>query len=89
IGRNFLGDAPDEWQVGVFVARDCTPHLECLADLNTVRPDGGHAETVFNVGLRHPLSEHVVLMGSLGRQIDGIPGEARATTFYVGVQLLR
>lgn len=89
VGRNLVGDAPDEWPVGLFVARDCTPHLECLAEINAVRPDGGHAQTVFNVGMRHPLGEHVVLIGSLGRQIDGIPGEARATTFYLGVQLLR
>ena len=85
LARNFIERAPDEWQAGLFVAHDCSKRLQCLAEINTVKPDGENAETVLNIGLRRPLSEHLVLMGSIGHQFGG----SQPLVFYLGVQLLR
>jgi len=85
LSRNFLVDEPDEWQLGVFASRDCAEHVTCLAEVNSVHADGGGTETVVDVGATREIGEHLVLMGSLGRQIVG----EKRTVYYLGVQLLR
>ena len=86
LARHFVADEDDEWQGGAWMAHDCFESFECLAEVNTTWAEGESAATIVNLGLRHELNEHLILMGSLGRQVSG---EDRATVFYAGVQLLR
>jgi hypothetical protein len=86
LGRNFISGEPDEWQLGAFASRDCfVDGMQCLAEVVAVRADGGATETLGNLGARKEMSEHLVLLGSLGRELNGEHG----TLFYFGVQLLR
>jgi hypothetical protein len=85
LGRNFISSEPDEWKLGAFWSRDCIRGLNCLLEVNAVRADGGGTDTIVNLGARKELNEHLVLQGSLGRQVSG---EAH-TVFYLGVQLLK
>jgi hypothetical protein len=85
--RNFVAHAPDEWQAGAFVAHDCPNRIQCLAEINTTWTDTG-PQTLLNLGLRRPLSEHVILLLSAGRELSH--GEDRQQLlFYAGVQFLR
>jgi hypothetical protein len=86
LGRTFVGGAPDEWQLGVFASRDCLVEgLQCLAEIVAVRPDHAASEALAELGARLELSEHFVLLASLGRELNGEHG----SHFYVGVQLLK
>jgi hypothetical protein len=88
VSRNFIQNESDEWQAGAFWSRDCRPGPQCLAEINTVWPAGGPDEAVFNIGARETVNEHLVLLGSFGRQFTGA-GERQQFLFYLGVQLLR
>jgi len=87
VARHLVKDEDDAWQEGVFVARECTASLTCLAEVNVTRMDHQRSTVTLNLGMRHPLSDRVILMGSLGSEVSG---EARQPlVFYLGMQLLR
>ncbi len=88
ISRHFVMHEGDERQAGAFWSRDCRPGLQCLAEINTVWPASGPAEAVLNIGARKTVSEHLLLLGSFGRQFTGA-AERQQFLFYLGVQLLR
>ncbi len=88
LSRNFIEREPDEWQLGAYVARDCAHGIECLAELNATRTDGGGTATIFNLGVRHDLGPNLKLMASAGRQLDGAE-DRQQFLFYLGLQLLR
>ncbi len=86
--RHFVEKGNDAWQAGMFWARPCPRDWQCLAEINGSRDDHGTTQTIINLGTRHPISEHLVFMASLGRQISG--ERPRATpVFYLGVQVLK
>ena len=86
LGRDFISGAPDEWQLGAFGSRDCVVKgLQCLAEMVVVRPDHATSETLANLGARLELGEHFVVLGSIGRQLNG----EHSALFYVGFQLLK
>ncbi len=87
VARHLVVHDDDAWQGGAFVARDCTAVLTCLAEVNVMRVDHQRPAVTLNVGLRHPLSEHTVLMGSLGSEVSG--DGRQPLVFYLGMQLLR
>lgn len=87
VARHFAAREPDAWQVGLFLANACGQAWQCLAEVNSTRSRGAAAETIVNVGARRALSEHVVLMGSLGTQVSGVSPRS-SFVFYLGVQLL-
>ena len=88
IARHLAKRAPDAWQAGVFWANACGQTWQCLAEVNSTRAQGSTGETTVNIGARHSLSQHVILMGTLGKQVSGESPRA-SSVFYVGVQLLR
>ena len=84
--RTFVSSEPDEWQLGVSWSREMsTPGLELLAEAVAVRADGEATTTLFNVGATQEIGKHLVLLGSLGRELDT---PAHGTLFYFGVQFL-
>jgi len=84
--RTFVSSEPDEWQLGVSWSRELSsPGRELLAEAVAVRTDGEATTTMFNVGATQALGKHLVLLGSLGRELD-TPGHG--TLFYLGVQFL-
>jgi hypothetical protein len=85
--RNFIAHAPDEWQAGMFVAHEARSKIEWLAEINTTWTDAG-PQALLNLGLRKPLSEHLVLLLSAGREISRSE-DRQQLLFYAGVQLLR
>lgn len=88
VSRNFIRHDEDEWQTGIFWSRDCPRGIQCLAEINTVWPAQGQAETLLNFGARKGVNEHVILIGSVGRQLSGTSDRSQIL-FYFGVQLLR
>jgi hypothetical protein len=84
--RTFVSAEADEWQLGVFWSRElAAPGRQLLAEAVAVRTDGGRASTLVNLGARQAIGEHLVLLGSLGHELDG---PSRGTLFYLGIQLL-
>jgi hypothetical protein len=84
--RTFVTSEPDEWQLGVFWSRELSaPGRQVLAEAVAVRTDGQATTTLVNFGARQALGEHLVLLGSLGRELD-TPGHG--TLFYLGLQFL-
>jgi hypothetical protein len=87
VARHFAAREPDAWQSGVFWARTCGSGWQCLAEFNSIKAERATMESIVNVGARRALSEHVILMGSLGTQVSG--GSPRSSfVFYLGAQLL-
>ena len=86
--RHFVEHEGDAWQAGMFWSRDCPKGIQCLAEINTEWPADSPAESILNIGARKNVSEHLVLLGSIGRQVSGTP-ERSQFLFYFGVQLLR
>lgn len=86
--RHFVDKGNDAWQAGLFWARRCPHDWQCLAEINSNHDDHGATRTIVNLGTRHPISEHLVFLASLGRQISG---ERPRTdpVFYLGVQVLK
>ena len=78
----------DEEQAGIFWSRDCPKGIQCLAEINTEWPAESQAESILNVGVRKSVSEHLVLLGSVGRQLSGASDRSQFL-FYFGVQILR
>ena len=84
--RTFVSSEPDEWQLGVFWSRELkAPGRQLLAEAVAARTDGEATQTLLNLGARQELGKHLVLLGSLGRELD-TPGHG--TVFYFGVQFL-
>lgn len=84
--RTFVTAEPDEWQLGAFWSRElAAPGRQVLAELVAVRSDGDAVTTLLNLGARQALGDHLVLLGSLGRELNT---PAHGTLFYIGVQLL-
>jgi hypothetical protein len=88
VARHFAARAPDAWQAGIFWVAACGHAWQCLAEINATRAGQLATESIVNVGARHELSEHVILMGSLGKQVSG-ESPRPSFVFYVGMQLLR
>ena len=87
IARHFAAREPDAWQLGAFWARACGSRWQCLAEFNSTKAERATVESILNVGARRSLSEHVMLMGSLGTQVSGASPRS-SFVFYLGVQLL-
>ena len=88
ISRHFIRHENNEWQAGVFWSHDCLAKIQCLAEINTLWPADARAETIVNFGARKNVNEHLILLGSFGRQITG-SSERQQFLFYFGVQILR
>lgn len=86
--RHFVARGDDAWQAGMFWARPCPRDWQCLAEINASRDDHGSTQTIVNLGTRHPLGEHLVLLASLGRQIQGERPRS-SPVFYLGFQVLK
>jgi hypothetical protein len=78
---------PSEWLYGVVVAVDVSKTGALMAELHgSSRTNLSDDELAVNFGIRQKLNEHLVVIGSLGREVRS-PG-ARAWIGYAGVQLL-
>ena len=88
IVRHFIAHESDTWQAGIFLSRDCPKGIQCLAEINNEWPAESQAESILNVGARKSVSEHLVLLGSVGRQLSGVSDRSQFL-FYFGFQLLQ
>ncbi|WP_103074185.1 hypothetical protein [Solilutibacter silvestris] len=88
LARHFVEKDSDAWQAGLFWARPCPLQWQCLAEINTTRTDHASTQTIANLGVRHPINEHLLFMASLGRQVSGDRPRS-SPVFYLGVQVLK
>ncbi len=86
VARHWVRQEVDAWQGGVFIAHDCFVGT-CLAEINSTRDDGSRTRTALNFGMRHPLREGLLLIGSLGSEISG--EDRQPLIFYWGLQYVR
>ena len=66
-------------------ARSPRHFFRLLKGSNASLLDGEATTTLFNVGATQEIGKHLVLLGSLGRELDT---PAHGTLFYFGVQFL-
>ena len=84
--RTFVSAEPDQWQLGVFWSRELSaPGRQVLAEAVAVRADGQPASTLINLGARQAVGDHLVLLGSFGRELDTAE---HGTLLYLGLQFL-
>ncbi|HEY1263568.1 MAG TPA: hypothetical protein VGF06_08595 [Terriglobales bacterium] len=88
-GYNFRQDAQDEVTLGMAAGYEATHGLELLAELHTEALRSFHEnESVFQVGGREKLSEHLVLLFAAGRAVFGSTADQPGFLAYAGLQLL-
>jgi hypothetical protein len=78
---------PAEWLYGSVVAFEVTKATTVMAELHgTSRTNFDNDGLTLNFGVRQNISDHVIFIGSLGRELRS--PEARALIGYCGLQLL-
>jgi hypothetical protein len=87
LGRNFVQNQPDEWELGGIVAPKCTEKIECLLEVHETWSTGVH-QTLVNVGARVKLNDHATLLGAVGREFGTSTDDQRHVLVYLGIQLL-
>jgi hypothetical protein len=87
LGRNFIQNQPDEWELGGIVAPRCTERIECLLEVHETWGSGVH-QTLVNLGARLKLGERTTLLGAVGREFGTSSDDQRHLLVYLGIQLL-
>ena len=87
-GRNLVQNAPDEWLVGVVVARHYGSALELGLEVHETITAGNPA-TLVNLGGRWRLSERLSLLTAVGRELNRDSPERQEFLCYLGLQILR
>jgi hypothetical protein len=79
----------DEWSYGLAAGYAVTDRLELLAEIHgTTQKDFENDELVFNIGTRWKLTQHAILLASVGRAFYSPEGDKAEFLSYLGVQFL-
>jgi hypothetical protein len=89
IGRRFAPARNDNgWIAGIEVGRKVSKRLELMGEMHDETADGTHAhELVLSIGARGTLSEHLMLLMSLGSDIENTTGPRNRWISYLGLRL--
>jgi hypothetical protein len=87
VGRNFVQNQPDEWELGGIVAPKCTATIECLLEVHETWSSGVH-QTLVNVGARIKLGERATFLGAIGREFGTSTDDQRHLLVYLGIQFV-
>jgi hypothetical protein len=88
-GCTFKQNAGNELLFGLAFGYEATKRLELLGELHSVPTVSFSAnESVFQLGGRHKLSEHYVLLFAAGRGIPGSTANEPGFIAYAGLQIL-
>jgi hypothetical protein len=88
-GRNFVKREPDEWEAGVIASHSCfSEDVDCLVEVHqTWVPH--NSQTLLNFGFHWKLSESLIMLGAIGRDIGADTPDQQRALFYFGFQILR
>ena len=76
------------WIAGIEVGRKVSKRLELMGEVHDETADGPRAhELVLNIGARGTLSEHLMLLMSLGSDIENTIGARNRWISYLGLRL--
>ncbi|WP_166864750.1 hypothetical protein [Telluria antibiotica] len=87
-GRNLVQAGPNEWLAGVKLTRQCMATVECRVEVGHTRVAGAGSQTLASAGFKWRLAEHLVLQGSVGRDVGPARDDKRQVAFTFGIQLL-
>jgi len=87
-GRNLVQNAPDEWLVGVIIARHYGSALEIGLEIHETLADGDSA-TLVNLGGRWRLSDRLSLLTAVGHELSRDSPQRQEFLGYLGLQVLR
>jgi hypothetical protein len=89
IGRKFAPSRNDNgWIAGIDVGHKVSKRLELMGEVHDETFDGTNAhELVLNVGARGTLSDHFMVLLSLGSDTENTMGPRNRWISYVGLRL--
>jgi hypothetical protein len=88
VGRALVEHHGGNWVLGGVVGHGCGEGLECQFEIHK-NFEPGNSQTLLNLGLHWKLSESLVLLAALGREVGPRVAEQQVQSFYLGLQFLR
>ena len=86
-GRTFVERNPDEWALGLIIARACGFGFECAAEIHETLT-GGEPVSLLNFGFRHPLNKTLTLLAAAGREFGPRSEDPQVFIFFLGIQVV-
>ena len=86
-GRTFVEHNPDEWALGLIIARACGFGFECAAEIHETLT-GGEPVSLLNFGFRHPLNKTLTLLAAAGREFGPRSEDPQVFIFFLGIQVV-
>ena len=98
IGRNFVQNGPNQWEVGFVAGHECAADVECLVEIHETYSQrvgsisgmvGNSTQTLLNLGLNWKLTESLTLLAAAGREFGPQTPDQLKVLFYLGIQITR